>query len=433
MMKRRPFTLRNSRMGISTLARTGRKANQASIMVPVLVLTVVALVYISRLQRFEEIVSTSMGLSSSVSAVKTSQKRDMKKEEDEDEEEEEELYYKDSSTATVMGMASGYKFDTYRKFVGSLRMTGYSGHIILGVQPDLDDLSKRYLKARNVTIQYLDYAPCAFEPFGNPQKDDENTHLKERNTCVKPYVDIKLRWSRFPLARDWLEACETCTGPVLITDVRDVYFQADPFGPQTPIVKGLHVFEEHESVTTTNWMVSHPIPTCKGVHIGDHPMICSGTTIGTRESMIEYINVMYDEFKLWMKDEKCHFQMNGDDQSIHNYLYYTGKLPFATSFPFRTGIVNTIGALAARIRLDHIDYWKSKGKTQGESMAIPYRGANFEKNQWIDLKMNLTDDRGYLTNFDGTRSPVVHQLDRWGQPFYIMWLEKQPFYNDEFK
>jgi hypothetical protein len=38
----------------------------------------------------------------------------------------------DSSTATVMGMASGYGLSTYEQFVGTLRKSGYSGHIILG-------------------------------------------------------------------------------------------------------------------------------------------------------------------------------------------------------------------------------------------------------------------------------------------------------------
>lgn len=54
----------------------------------------------------------------------------------------------------------------------------------------------------------------------------------------------QIRWSRFPLIRDWLAGCETCTGPVLIMDVRDSYFQLDPFGPGSPVVEGLQVFEE---------------------------------------------------------------------------------------------------------------------------------------------------------------------------------------------
>jgi hypothetical protein len=40
-----------------------------------------------------------------------------------------------SSTATVMGMKSGYKLIVYERFVGLLRKTGYKGHIILGIAP----------------------------------------------------------------------------------------------------------------------------------------------------------------------------------------------------------------------------------------------------------------------------------------------------------
>ncbi|KAG7358949.1 hypothetical protein IV203_015538 [Nitzschia inconspicua] len=43
-----------------------------------------------------------------------------------------------SSTATVMAMATGYRLDAYKRFVGSLRKSGYQGHIILAVSPKLE-------------------------------------------------------------------------------------------------------------------------------------------------------------------------------------------------------------------------------------------------------------------------------------------------------
>jgi len=76
-------------------------------------------------------------------------------------------------------------------------------------------------------------------------------------------------------------------------------------------------------------------------------MLCSGTTIGTRAAMLKYLEAMYGEMKVWINDRKCHYGINGDDQSIHNYLFYTGQLPFAQSIPNRVGIVNTAGVEAA--------------------------------------------------------------------------------------
>lgn len=147
-----------------------------------------------------------------------------------------------SSTATVMGMASGYDLGVYQRFVGSLRQSGYQGHIILGVAPDIDQLSLEYLKQAGVQPMVQQWVNCTYAETG--QGGDS---IFSKTTCSHPYPDIKIRWSRFPIARDWLQACTTCTGPVLIMDVRDSFFQLDPFGPGSPVVKGLQVFEEHKN------------------------------------------------------------------------------------------------------------------------------------------------------------------------------------------
>lgn len=55
-----------------------------------------------------------------------------------------------------------------------------------------------------------------------------------------------MQWARFALARDWLEECELCVGPILLVDVRDTIFQLDPFGPDSPPIRGLHLFQEHQ-------------------------------------------------------------------------------------------------------------------------------------------------------------------------------------------
>jgi hypothetical protein len=39
------------------------------------------------------------------------------------------------------------------------------------------------------------------------------------------------------------------------------------------------------------------------------------------------------EFDLFKVDEKCHSDIVGDDQSIHNYLFYTKQLPDAVAIP----------------------------------------------------------------------------------------------------
>lgn len=55
-------------------------------------------------------------------------------------------------------MINGYPVHTYRTFVGSLRATGYAGHIILGIANDAPYHIVDYLTSQNVTIQYIENA-----------------------------------------------------------------------------------------------------------------------------------------------------------------------------------------------------------------------------------------------------------------------------------
>uniref|UniRef100_A0A7S2A6F2 Uncharacterized protein n=1 Tax=Trieres chinensis TaxID=1514140 RepID=A0A7S2A6F2_TRICV len=325
----------------------------------------------------------------------------------------------ESEHATVMAFAMNYDLYTHKKYVGSLRKSGFKGNIILGVEAETKPGVRDYLMGKGVTMRSLTFVNCTY--IDSTVKTD-NSHDKERRTCAHPYPDIKVRWSRFPLIRDWLTECKECTGPVLISDYRDAYFQRNPFAVGEPAIRGLQVFEEHRSIHTTHWLVQVPVSKCKGASF-DEPMLCSGTTVGDRESMLKYLSAMYGEMRLWMADPKCHFSMNGDDQSIHNYLFYSGKLPFANKIPNRSGIVHTVGAQGSIIlkahRKRHMD---EKGIDQGKATRTPYDGA--DDKTWIGFHHDLTDNDGFFVNMDGSRSHVIHQYDRFG-PNFEGWLARQ--------
>ena len=126
---------------------------------------------------------------------------------------------------------------------------------------------------------------------------------------------------------------------------------------------------------------------------------------------------MHKEMKRWMEDPKCHFEINGDDQSIHNYLYYTGQLPNAVAVPNRMGIVNTVGAQSKVVKADHLKYTKERAIPESDARVYPYQGSNLSEGVWVADKYRLTDKHGYFTNLDGKRSCVVHQFDRFGFQF----------------
>ncbi|OEU11189.1 hypothetical protein FRACYDRAFT_141549, partial [Fragilariopsis cylindrus CCMP1102] len=274
-----------------------------------------------------------------------------------------------------MAMATGYSLLDYQHFVGSLRKTGFIGNIILAVAPILEKDIELYLLSKNVIIKKVQYSKCNHEnikkELQNKTLDEiENSHDRELVTCLYPYSNLKHRWARFPLLRDYLIECgghpdpeKQCGGPVLITDMRDTIFQRNPFDKESII--GLQVFQEFYTVRTTHWLVDWPVGDCKNVHY-DEPMLCSGTTIGTRNAMIDYLNIMQIEMYEWMSHPICCcFDTNGDDQSMHNYLYYSGKLNSTsirggvTSIINRMGIINTVGAQASLILHSHTENKKA--------------------------------------------------------------------------
>ena len=126
--------------------------------------------------------------------------------------------------------------------------------------------------------------------------------------------------------------------------------------------------------------------------------------------------------KKWINDPKCHFSNNGDDQSIHNYLFYTQQLPYAKPIPPRTGIVNTVGVDGAKVLK------QKKKKHEGIVDTDAYD--DVKGLSWIGevdfSDYTLTDDEGFFINADGKRSRVVHQYDRFGG-LLEDWLAKNGF------
>ncbi len=134
-----------------------------------------------------------------------------------------------SKNSAVLGLATGFDFEhleNYKTFVDSLRATRYSGHIILGISPDAPSEILNYLKSQDVTIHFVEDAEkCTFDGYiGN---EGIPIDMKANGWhCPKDYPDYKLMWARFFLYKDWLKACPACTDGIMLTDVRDAYFQA---------------------------------------------------------------------------------------------------------------------------------------------------------------------------------------------------------------
>ena len=263
-----------------------------------------------------------------------------------------------------MGMINGYPLHIYETFVGSLRATGYPGTIILGIASDAPKGTIEYLNSQNVTIKYIENAErCTYN--GTKLNTGEIIDMQKAKgwKCSKDHPDYKITWGRFVHYKDWLEKCTQCTDGVILTDVRDAYFQRDPFvtAVERNQQHSLMVFEEDPALDNTNWLTVIPVRACRKHTVGNTRMLCSGSTMGSREGILEYLNVMKEEFDYWKGREECRLSMKGDDQSIHNYLYYSGRFKHAVSVPYREGPINVVGYRAARISDQAMKEAKEKG------------------------------------------------------------------------
>ena len=56
--------------------------------------------------------------------------------------------------AVVIGLAVGYPLSYFEQFVGSLRATGYDGHIILGVAENVDSSTLEYDQILSLSLSH---------------------------------------------------------------------------------------------------------------------------------------------------------------------------------------------------------------------------------------------------------------------------------------
>jgi hypothetical protein len=188
----------------------------------------------------------------------------------------------------ILGTAVGYDIAALQPFVSSLIRSNYKGRIVLFVD-DLNNNAAEYLCKQQIEI-------IPFEATGFP---------------------IYIR--RFFLYKGFLEE-QHDIGQVMLTDVRDVIFQDDPF--TFCDTDNLYCFEEDSTVpllkcpVNTAWILQ-----AYGIQgldaIGDNSIICAGVTVGSYKNIRQYLERFCKELlklpPVW-----------GIDQAAHNFLIRSG-------------------------------------------------------------------------------------------------------------
>ncbi|KAJ1460312.1 hypothetical protein M885DRAFT_510149 [Pelagophyceae sp. CCMP2097] len=302
------------------------------------------------------------------------------------------------SNDVVMALGFGYSRQEFARFISTLRGTGYDGDIALAAGPEakMQRGVAEYLKGERVLSYPFEYS-CVKKSRGRRlQMTPSGCVLTNWYAAGEQRGPRPLALARYEMYRSWLLNYNAQSWGIIF-DFRDTFFQLDPFAmvDRSPKKPNLHLFAENRKVKRVgNCVFNAGWLRCWGKEVpkayANNSVVCSGSTMGTVDALLAYSSRMVAEFDKM----QCHATpaRTESDQGYHNYLYDTGALAALKGVRVvhheqGEGLVNTIGAM--------------NGYRVPKSMKGP-----------LDTHWKIRDAEGYMLEYDGSRSAVVHQWDR---------------------
>lgn len=222
----------------------------------------------------------------------------------------------------ILTVAMGYQFEDVRPFLDSLRQAGCRDRVVMFTS-HVDHETLGRLRSAGVEVVPFLYryrlAHNSWSRFHRRAKFLLRT--SPRAVTHRLYrVICELLVARFFLFRDFLERHREIER-VLLTDLGDVLFQADPFACEWR--DGVHVFLEEESVRIGNcpfnsaWIRDlFDEETLEAIR--DKPISCAGTIMGNRAAVLRYLALFIGGL-----DRVRRMRYDGSDQGLHNFLLHT--------------------------------------------------------------------------------------------------------------
>lgn len=256
----------------------------------------------------------------------------------------------------IMGVINNYSFYHISNFLFTLKQTNFKGHTCLFTGPSIgpDTIVKLHL----LGIETVSYTETF--PFIN------DAHPENFKTLPEP---IHIYNYRHFLYYDYLLKNGHLYKNVLITDVKDVVFQQDPFqfGPEN------YLYVAMESPTVPLGDCEWNAPWLEAGYdkatfdaLKDKQIICAGTTLAPTALMMAYLKRLLEEMFV-IKDA-----YDTADQAMHNRLIYDN-------------IIKPV---------------KKVSNFEGPLLTMGY-----EKSYQLNKQK-------HLVNKDGSLVAVIHQYDR---------------------
>jgi hypothetical protein len=228
----------------------------------------------------------------------------------------------------ILGTVEHYDFYEFRRFLISLRQTSFRGHVCLFAGPGISRATIRKIRRYDVeVVPYRRAFPFIMDP-----------HPDAPESLPQPiYVFNYRHYFYF----DYLLKHGRKIRNVLLTDVRDVIFQRDPFA--FPLSNRIHVAMENPDISvgacpwTSQWVLAGYPPEVLG-RLKDKEMSCAGTTMAPVPLMMRYLRQMLAEIAGMNDAYAC------ADQAAHNVLLHEGKLDPVARLRNFAGPILTLGS-----------------------------------------------------------------------------------------
>lgn len=245
----------------------------------------------------------------------------------------------------VLGAAMGYTFAQVSPFLHSLRRAGFAGEVVLFVTPKLSTPDRAAMRAAGATLVFVQRELCRLSKGEADRRFSDRLNSVHRRVGpllagVGGGVGHSLREgysrlfhhpvvSRYTYYLRFLRSRPGRYRRVMLSDVRDVVFQADPLAalPDAPLVCALETDRVRigNEPSNTAW-VRRFYGEGMLTRLADCRVSCAGTTFGTHAGVTAYLEAMVREMVGMGERAVGEF---GPDQTAHNKLLWTGGLPGA--------------------------------------------------------------------------------------------------------
>ena len=201
-------------------------------------------------------------------------------------------------------------------------------------------------------------------------------------------------------------------------DVRDSFFQKEPFAMLPKGTKGFYTFKgvEDKKIRACGWngkWIQDCFSDSTYENVADNNIICSGVSMGDIDSVTEYLRLMssiisssgVESKQLGSRFPQC--ERNGVDQGVHNVLVHKKLIPQMRMFDHRAGPVANLQA-----KMSNVDGIRVTNKA-GKEVAVVHQYDRYPEVQrklfkkyvyWVDTNDPLAEWQyeATCTNFDYT-------------------------------